>query len=511
MTFQPGANVYTQGFGSRPENIEVPHLDIRDPSSTDINYPVGKIWINTILKTMYFLPSLSSTGGFASANWTKLEDVSGSFSTLSNGTTKVSPDSTGNISITGTNNEISVTSNPGSNNLTLSLTSDIIIPGSLTVNGEIIGHGGEAIDGGSISMETGANPFTVNSSSTGNVSIGNLTGGSVNITSGAGGITLDSANGGTITIAPSHSNIINIGSSSVLDISVAAQTIDLTTFGSGVEIETSGGALDINKTGTGNTNIGNNGHQTNISTSGNGSVHIGNTSGTQTTLINGGSGGITLSSQNGSVISLGPSNTEIIRLGNSNTTAIEVVGQDIVLLAFDNHINITGPNVNINTSGNGNVAIGNDSGTSTTTIDGGSGGIKIGALTGSNTDVQIGPNLPNIDTGNILLNSGGLSGCILLNGGQRVLVAPIATSAGPLSTSNFFLPCDTTSAAFTVTLPASPALGQQFVIADVSGSALTNNITIDGNGQMINGNPTAVINTPYGRVILFYVGTAWSR
>ena len=44
MTTQPGANIYTQGFGSRPENVEVPHLDVRAPTTTDVLYPIGKKW-----------------------------------------------------------------------------------------------------------------------------------------------------------------------------------------------------------------------------------------------------------------------------------------------------------------------------------------------------------------------------------------------------------------------------------------------------------------------------------
>jgi len=47
--------------------------------------------------------------------------------------------------------------------------------------------------------------------------------------------------------------------------------------------------------------------------------------------------------------------------------------------------------------------------------------------------------------------------------------------------------CDTTSAAFTVTLPSSPSAGAIVGIADYAGTAATNNITIGRNGSNIEG------------------------
>ena len=47
--------------------------------------------------------------------------------------------------------------------------------------------------------------------------------------------------------------------------------------------------------------------------------------------------------------------------------------------------------------------------------------------------------------------------------------------------------CNTTSGAFTVTLPSSPTLGDEVTIVDASGTADTNNITIGRNGNNIQG------------------------
>ena len=48
-------------------------------------------------------------------------------------------------------------------------------------------------------------------------------------------------------------------------------------------------------------------------------------------------------------------------------------------------------------------------------------------------------------------------------------------------------PCNTTSAGFTVTLPATPSIGQQVLLLDYAGTADTNAITINPNGNKIEG------------------------
>ena len=66
--------------------------------------------------------------------------------------------------------------------------------------------------------------------------------------------------------------------------------------------------------------------------------------------------------------------------------------------------------------------------------------------------------------------------------------------------------CNTTSAAFTVTLPATPTRGQFVVIVDYAGTAATNNITVGNNGSNINGAAgNAVIKTNRQGLTLTYI------
>lgn len=65
-----------------------------------------------------------------------------------------------------------------------------------------------------------------------------------------------------------------------------------------------------------------------------------------------------------------------------------------------------------------------------------------------------------------------------------------------------------TTAARTLTLPASPTLGQEVVIFDATGTAGTNNITLSRNGNKINGlTEDAIIDVDKSAAVLIYTGS----
>lgn len=67
-----------------------------------------------------------------------------------------------------------------------------------------------------------------------------------------------------------------------------------------------------------------------------------------------------------------------------------------------------------------------------------------------------------------------------------------------------------TTAARTLTLPASPTLGQEIIVIDAAGTAGTNNITINSNSGKINGTvQNLTIDVDGAGASLIYTGSAY--
>lgn len=88
------------------------------------------------------------------------------------------------------------------------------------------------------------------------------------------------------------------------------------------------------------------------------------------------------------------------------------------------------------------------------------------------------------------------------------LASALHTTAVTLTGGAVYHRCDTTAAAFTVTLPAGPIAGQVYVIKAINSTVGTNNLTISGNGHNIDAAATLVIATQYESVMLRYDASA---
>jgi len=106
-------------------------------------------------------------------------------------------------------------------------------------------------------------------------------------------------------------------------------------------------------------------------------------------------------------------------------------------------------------------------------------------------------------------------GYITINGTQVNLGGSVTIQTGPTAQAvasnitmaanyNYFV--DTT-AARTLTLPASPTLGDTISVYDASGTAAINNITVARNGNKINGQTeNAIIDVNQSSSVFVYTG-----
>lgn len=83
----------------------------------------------------------------------------------------------------------------------------------------------------------------------------------------------------------------------------------------------------------------------------------------------------------------------------------------------------------------------------------------------------------------------------------------ISSNTGLSSNSKYFV---NTSAARTLTLPASPSVGDEIQVFDASNLAGTNNVTISSNGGKINGSvQDAIVDVNGGAMVLIYTGSTY--
>jgi hypothetical protein len=276
MTFQPGAAVYTQGFGTRPESVEVPHYDVRAPVGTDVGpfFPIGKRWI-FVGTAEYVLLSLSVSQGVTTANWSLLGTDTGSLATLSDGSTTVTP-TAGNIEILGTPAEITSTGTNSPGAITLSLPSAVTTPGSLTTT-TTLAVGTNATVAGTLGVTGATTLGTVAATNgtfsgtlgvTGLTTLGALTQvGTASINaSGAGVTTIGTGGTGAVDIGNATGNTAITGTLTSSG-AITATTGGITASAGGASVT---GTTTINTTGAATTSIG---------TGGTGAVNIGNATG----------------------------------------------------------------------------------------------------------------------------------------------------------------------------------------------------------------------------------------
>jgi len=125
-------------------------------------------------------------------------------------------------------------------------------------------------------------------------------------------------------------------------------------------------------------------------------------------------------------------------------------------------------------------------------------------VTFSSSDALNGESNMTYDGTTITLNDNVKTG-----GGMNNAVVAAKTGNATLSVDEHIVPCDPSSGAFTLTLPAVSGIGGTiFVIKNKTSS--TNAITIDGDSsETIDDETTIALTQPYASVTLFCDGSEW--
>lgn len=278
--FTNEAALYTMGFGIRPENVEIPHIDTRAPSTTDVAYPVGKRWINNSSNTEYALTSLSTSNGVISATWTLLGAGEGDLNTLTTADSTVVTPTSGNINLSGSG---SITTVGSGSTATVELTGltahDVLVgAGTSTItkvspstSGYVLTSNGTSSDPSF--QNVGVNALTVDGDSgSASPSSGTITisGGTTGLTTSGTSATLDLTgtlivgNGGTgATTLTSHGVLVGAGTSAISGLTVgtngqvllgstgANPAFGTLTSSTGIAFTTGAGSLAVNITGGG--------------------------------------------------------------------------------------------------------------------------------------------------------------------------------------------------------------------------------------------------------------------
>jgi len=180
---------------------------------------------------------------------------------------------------------------------------------------------------------------------------------------------------------------------------------------------------------------------------------------------------------------------DIVSTSDANIDIVPNGTGDVTLQADTVQVGDSNADATITTNGTGNLTLntngGTDSGT-ITIVDAANGNITI-TPDGSGNIVLDGLTFPNAD--------GSADTFLKTNGSGTLSFAEVSggTSWQAVKTSGFTAVagegyfCNTTSAAFTVTLPASPTIGDEVAIVDYAGTFDTNNLTVGRNSENIQG------------------------
>jgi hypothetical protein len=396
--------------------------------------------------------------------------------------------------------------------------------------GVIVDTTGEiSLDATAASNFTATGAFDITLSSTAGsmiISGGEAVADAVNIDAAAGGLDVDVALQMNLTSSQAAATAVRIFASN------AAGGIDVDCGTGGIAIDSTG-AISLDGAAASNFTVGGAGIDLSlISTLGSVVVRASEAIATAI-IIDAPAGGVDITAV-GATMDVDISSTG----GSVNVTATEAIADAIVLTASAGGIDLAatgaaGLDVDIsNTGGSVNITA-TEAIATAVVITASAGGIDLSATGAAGLDIDIvntGGSVnvtatENVATAIVINASGAASGAsidagtagLTIGTGLILAYTDVATAATPYSAlgTDYYIGTDTTGGALNVVLPAVPAIGRTYVIADVTGqAAIGGNITITGTaGNIVAAGasaPTYVLNTAYESLSVTWNGTIWS-
>jgi hypothetical protein len=490
VTSQHPQQLYGVAIGSYSTNPPVSQT--RNPTSSDVQYPIGQLWINTTGTSLFYLNNFTSPLGVLTANWLQIEGTATVFETLTGNSGGAISPVAGNINTLGTG---SITIAGSGNTLTTELT-------GLTAHNVLVGAGTPTVGlidpgtSGYVLTSNGASSDPTFQAASASGAVMTLDGDTGSATPSAGVITFDA-------VSQAGSSVLFSGSGSTMSLNVTdgnANTIIGQNAGNssltGHKNTALGyGALFPLTSGQFNTAIGY-------------EAGFGLTSGSNNTYVGWGAGTLNTTSSNNTGIGLGA--LDKITTGAYNTALGNVAGSSYTSSESSNIVI-------------GHVGVASESNVIRIGTQGSSAGLQnacyIAGITGvglttaavvTQSGGQLGTSTITAGTG-ISVSAGASAITIAATGTTVLAVTPLTHASSPytaLSTDDF-LAITGSVGTFTVKLPNAPATGKVYTIKDSNGVAATDNIAVTtvGGTVTIDGQTTYTMATNYQSINVIFDGT----
>jgi hypothetical protein len=131
------------------------------------------------------------------------------------------------------------------------------------------------------------------------------------------------------------------------------------------------------------------------------------------------------------------------------------------------------------------------------------GGLNLTSGTGGTTNGTVNLQVGGVTTASLVTNK------FVFNAGRRRHTTNVTTTY-PVVATDDYIAITTLAAPFTITLPATPTVGDEYVIKDATGNAAVSNVTVSGNGNNIDGAASFLLSQPYAAATFTFVNGQWS-